>query len=755
MLHQSGYNLRMARVLVGWLAVTFLAGTVRADQVAPQRVEEAIRRGVEYLRKQQSDGHWERGRWAQHATGRTALATYALLSAGQKENAPEVSAALMYLRKTPTTSVYALGLRAQVWQTLHPSREMRSFMAADLRALHMAIRSGGDAKGMFHYQPGKGQEYDHSTSQFGILGLWAMDRSGMEVETRTWRTADVTWRKHQLADGGWGYRFGPGEGPTVSMTAAGVATLFIIQDFTRNAAGCSGNPVDPNLDRGLQWIGDNFNRTFTENHLSGMPYYTLFGISRIGIVSGRKYLGEHDWYSQGARWLLNQQRMSGAWGGGEEIDDPVVATSFALLFLTRGSAPVVMQKLQYKVASGQALVEGPWAQRPRDLANLTAWMGRQMERNFNWQSTPIDVPASTLHEAPILYIGGHLAPVFSDEEKNTLRRFVQKGGLILGHADCGSAAFSTAFQKLGTELFDGYSFRELPREHAIYTSETIQYQPNKWPTRPSIMGLSNGVRELMLLIPSADVSKAWQMADDKAKAELFQLASNIVLYATDNQPARKGTTYRVQADQNKPITRIVAIARLRYEGNWDPEPGGWRRLAAVLHNTRGIRLLAEPVKLGDGRLAIYKVAHLTGTDKLQLTAAQLAELRAFIAAGGTLIVDSAGGSSAFIEAIGEQLPAILPKNAKLHEPVPADHAAFRGVGPVHFRSWARTKHLARGEKPQVRGYEVDGRMAVLFSGADLGAALVGQSIDGINGYTPKSGTELMEAMLLYAAGVNQ
>ena len=57
------------------------------------------------------------------------------------------------------------------------------------------------------------------------------------------------------------------------------------------------------------------------------------------------------------------------------------------------------------------------------------------------------------------------------------------------------------------------------------------------------------------------------------------------------------------------------MARLELGDNWDPEPGAWRRLAAVLHNQQHVGISADPVKVEPGSLASYKIAVLTGTTK--------------------------------------------------------------------------------------------------------------------------------------------
>ncbi len=48
------------------------------------------------------------------------------------------------------------------------------------------------------------------------------------------------------------------------MTAAGVATLFTTQeDLTMGTSpSCKGNISDPNIEKGLAWIGDHFSDVF-------------------------------------------------------------------------------------------------------------------------------------------------------------------------------------------------------------------------------------------------------------------------------------------------------------------------------------------------------------------------------------------------------------------------------------------------------------------------------------------------------------
>ena len=64
--------------------------------------------------------------------------------------------------------------------------------------------------------------------------------------------------------------------------------------------------------------------------------------------------------------------------------------------------------------------------------------------------------------------------------------------------------------------------------------------------------------------------------------------ANLYLYAVDRDGQRyKGQTSVVVADPAKKPARTAAVGRVKYQGNWDPEPYGWQRLAAVMHNDYG------------------------------------------------------------------------------------------------------------------------------------------------------------------------
>ena len=64
--------------------------------------------------------------------------------------------------------------------------------------------------------------------------------------------------------------------------------------------------------------------------------YTLFGIERVGLASGFKYLGAHDWYRELAAKSIPTQWPDGGFGRSPNGADTIADTSFVVLFLSRG-----------------------------------------------------------------------------------------------------------------------------------------------------------------------------------------------------------------------------------------------------------------------------------------------------------------------------------------------------------------------------------------------------------------------------------
>jgi hypothetical protein len=197
----------------------------------------------------------------------------------------------------------------------------------------------------------------------------------------------------------------------------------------------------------------------------------------------------------------------------------------------------------------------------------------------------------------------------------------------------------------------------------------------------------------------------------------------------------------------------MKLARRQYAGAWNPEPAGWARLTAILHNRDAFSLDVQSVKLGDGKLDhSYKVAHLTGAFKFSLPQEQRDEIRKYVQGGGTLIIDACGGSGDFASSAQQELAAIFPDGKLSATPLGLDSPVFAAgakIDHVEYRPTAK-KILGPLHTPRVLAMEVNGRPAVFFSAEDLSCGLVGMPVDGIYGYDPETASAIMEKLVLFA-----
>jgi hypothetical protein len=779
------------------LLIAFRPAVLLADEPSPSQIEDTIKKGKAYLYSKQANGNWEAVAAAKPSAqtpndpggfqygGLTALAVFALLSCGDTPQSNDnLKAAVEWLKKADMRGTYSLALRAQVWNLLADEQSSHRIEKRDMDLLLAGVRTKGEANGFFSYGEGvdlsetgsSADHYDHSCSQFGVLGIWALNQAGFEVNSKYWKLFDAGWRDHQQPDGAWCYQAHPILDPRIqmqdglrkeelSMTAAGVATLFITQDYVNTSSRCEGNVKDRNIEAGMAWIGEHLKDIEANEWAASWQYYTLFGICRIGQASGYKYFGTTNWFQWGADRLMKSQDPNGGWGpanasmsfglGTASVDPQIYDSSLALLFLSRGRAPVLFNKLQYDLvrAGSKKPVEGNWNQRPRDIANLTRFIGKEREISMNWEIVNLQQPVDDMLDAPMLYMAGNQTLKLSPQDVEKLRSYVNQGGIIIGHSDCSASAFNESFKKLGEAMFPGTAFRELPADHPICTLES--FSPKNWSPKPKVEILDNGARLRMLLLANGDPARDWQTQSfiQIKKYTFGQLLMDIYLYSVDKQPPRtKGDTFLVKREELTDPTTTAKVARLQYTGNWDPEPGGWPRLANIVHNKNKLDITITPIELGKGLLTKdFKLADLTGTDTLKLTDAQLAELKAYVDGGGTLLIDAAGGKSAFVTSAqaallkafpGTTAPAVLPADSPVY-------ALGDPIKEVAYRQFARMT-LGSLHSPQLRGLKTGDRIGVFFSNEDVAVGLVGQPVDGILGYDPESAAHVVQNILLYA-----
>jgi hypothetical protein len=677
---RTGGRYGPALPLLGTLLALALSAPARsgpdAAQVTDENVEAAIQRAAAWIEsKRNVEGHWESSPNTKdvHWAGTSALAALALLYAGRDPRDSALQDTLDWVAAQTLNGTYAVGVRAHALAFV-PGRRYRSRLQGDLEwLLHAVGTHGTNAEGAYDYtpiEPGKKSRWDNSVSQFGVLGVWTAADAGLPVPDAYWEAVGKHWIQAQNTDGGWSYQ-GHTPPSTGSMTAAGLATLFVVLDQRYAERPREAGGLLTAIELGLTWLG----REYGPDNPHGSPdwrYYYLYGIERAGAASGHKYFRNQDWFRGLAAYLLAKQRPDGSWPGSGELMSDLRNTALALMALCHGRAPLLFNKLEHG---------HDWDTKLRDVAGLTRYASHTFERVLNWQIVRLDRPLEDLLEAPVLYMYGESKRDFNEVEVQKIREYCQRGGLLFAVAGKENEDFVRSFESLAARAFPADLLRPLLRDHPLFTG-AVQFEI-KHP--PAMVQVHNGVRTLMLL-SLRDLASAWNRHSPRGDLEPdFQLAANVYLYATDKHTPHSRLQTPLIADQNVTPERTITLARIKYDGPWNPEPYGWTRLAVYLRNETATRLLVTSgVTFDSPELREFSVAHVTGTAAFALSPDELRGLREFLSAGGTLLADAAGGAPEFTRSLEKQVgqamssePHALPRPPP---PPPPTARSIRGCG---------------------------------------------------------------------------
>jgi hypothetical protein len=181
----------------------------------------------------------------------------------------------------------------------------------------------------------------------------------------------VERREHKMFARGWSYVAPrppePGKKPTLhycsgSMTTAGLACSVIVKAGMEGSRAYSKGYkelINRCIRDGAAWV---FNYFMVDKNPSNPGsgsvsylYYYLYGLERAGVLTLCARFGEHDWYNQGAKFIIKEQKPEGYWEGtprraptpkpGQPPQPPpppeYIDTCFALLFLKRATVPVI------------------------------------------------------------------------------------------------------------------------------------------------------------------------------------------------------------------------------------------------------------------------------------------------------------------------------------------------------------------------------------------------------------------------------
>jgi hypothetical protein len=686
-----------------------------------------------------------------------------LLTAGERPDSPTIRAALDYLRHfgpQQLRSTYAIGLQTMALAAGEPERDRLRILAnVDwLENAQIKPADRGQWPGTWSYSDVKYNQGDNSNTQYALLGLNAASEVGVAVKPEVWALSRRYFEVTQAREGGWGYK--PGAAPTGSMSCAGLSSLIITgsklhqgKEFLQGETiqNCGEGGFNRHVLRGIDWLAHNFQVGQNYGHGQVWKYYYLYALERAGRLAGVRFFGPHDWYRIGAEELVHEQnKLSGFWRGfGQENE--LIATSFALLFLAKGRAPVLINKLRHPPLAD-------WNNDPDDIRNLVGIVSRDWRNLLTWQVVdPTQATVADLLQAPILFFNGHTAPEFSPVARDNLRQFIEQGGLIFADACCGDRDFDRGFRQLMKEVFpeEGFQLRPLPETHPVWRARHL-LSPEIHP----LWGIEHGCRTVVIYSP-ADLSCYWNQAEhspaNPAVITAIKVGQNVVDYATGREmPADKLAPREVHARGAEPPRRgTLRIGKLKHAGDWNIAPQAIPNLMDALRRPPFSFDVGPEKDLfpRDPSLIYYPLIYIHGRGALSFSREDLEALRRHLdPGGGTLFADAACGSTAFDATFRRFVAELCPDNPMV--PIPRDDELLTKVAlevGINLKDCQYTK-AAGGHRdyPQLEGVKINGHWSIIYSKYDIGCALERHTGIECKGYTYESALKIAGAIVIYS-----
>jgi hypothetical protein len=365
--------------------------------------------------------------------------------------------------------------------------------------------------------------------------------------------------------------------------------------------------------------------------------------------------------------------------------------------------------------------------------------------------------AEELLQSPIVFLSGHYLRM-DEKQKDVLKEYMANGGFLFAEACCNSKQFDTDFKKLIEEMYPGDKLTPLPAGHPVWTA--------KYPLAPrkpdELLGIQQGCKTVVVYSPYA-ISGYWEankFADKDKGARAFQLAANVIAYATGlESPKPKGYEVPIVRDSKRDTIErgYLQVAQLHYEGSneWQPAPKAMRNLMDECRKV-GIDVVLETKTIHplDENVVDYRFLYMHGRLKFKVpTKDELKTLRFHLEENGALLLaDACCGSKEFDESFRQLIAALWP-DKKLEDIPPGDDLyskELNGVAITQVRCRREEGAEFQNVAPALEGIKVKGRWVVIYSKYDIGCALEHNKASNCKGHDYDSAVLLGRAAVLYS-----
>lgn len=422
--------------------------------------------------------------------------------------------------------------------------------------------------------------------------------------------------------------------------------------------------------------------------------------------------------------------------------------------------PLMIAKLEYGTTQD-------WNTDPGDVDNLMRHVRYQLGLWYGWKQYGINELVA-LHKAgkpcniPILYMSGHEAFEFSEEQRAALRQYVLDGGTFLGDACCGRPEFADSFRREVVAMFPNRAFDLLETDNPIFRAyypytkvnyiRWVEGTKREFQGPPQLLGMYIGCRTAVIMTPW-DLSCGWDEHTHEHGARVIpgdaiRLGINIVSYVASTRQLgeSQAITREIQAPVVRPREQLP-FAQIRHQGDWNPDPNSvyqWLRHVAV-DSSLSVGFDLKYVTATESQIAPYPFLYLTGHRDPKCTDKEIDALRKHLQAGGFLFVNNCCGRSAFDQHARATIGRIFP-DQKLTK-ISAEHPLYKSFFTIKE---ARDRQSKDARPPELEGVMIKDRLVIVYSRNDTISHLKQVSDPFGNGYDAESCRQLAVNIVAYA-----
>ena len=142
----------------------------------------------------------------------------------------------------------------------------------------------------------------------------------------------------------------------------------------------------------------------------------------------------------------------------EKLDDVIVRREDAAAAVQRGLLQI-----------GKLRHNGGWDTAPKAIKNLLVALNETVGVAASTQSEAIPITLEEMSRFPLVYMHGRHRFQLQPVQHDALRDYLNRGGVLLADACCGSSNFDRGFRDLVKQLYPDQELVQIPADHEMFT----------------------------------------------------------------------------------------------------------------------------------------------------------------------------------------------------------------------------------------------------------------------------------------------